>query len=419
MKLPPIHLDTPAAIAFSGGGDSTALLQACRDNPHITHAFIIDHALREGSAAEAAKAAERARAMGYIVKIRRWPHSGITSAIQAKARAYRYQAMGEMCRAENLKYLLTAHTQDDQAETVLMRIDRGSGWRGMAGMPQTAYAPLWPALSGVMLFRPWLSVTRADIRRFNSHHGLDFVDDPSNENPDFARVRARQALSVDSQLRADLLIEQKKASLKLTKERRTFASWLTDHATFHEHGFVETQAVPPSELLENILNAVSGRGRPIDAVKRTRLCADMARLDFNSATLAGAWVIRKPKTGGHSFVLLRDRVAVLGRGGVPKIMPSQLKPNVPHIWDGRFICTAKTNHIHVESVQGHLQSLRQLSEFKALFDLPAEVRGTLPLFFYKDVPIGFGAYETEKISSRACSVSRLQAAFFTNESVPN
>ena len=418
MKLPPIHLDAPAAIAFSGGGDSTALLHACRDNLHVNHAFIIDHALREGSAAEAARAAERARAMGFIAEIRRWPHSGITSAIQAKARAYRYQAMGEMCRAENLKYLLTAHTQDDQTETVLMRIDRGSGWRGMAGMPQTAYAPLWPALAGVTLFRPWLGASRAEIRRYNSRHGLDFVDDPSNENPDFARVRARQALSVDSDLRDDLLKQQKKARRKLNKERRTFANWLTNHATFHEHGFVETQAVPSSELLQNILNAVTGRGGPIDPVKRARLCADMARPDFNSATLAGAWVIRKPKAGGHSFVFLRDRVAVLGRGGVPKIVPTQLTPNVPLIWDGRFFCTAKTDHIHVEPAQGHLQSLRQLSEFKPLFDLPAEVRGTLPLFFHKAVPIGFGAYETEKITSRACSASRLQAVFPTNESVP-
>ena len=419
MKLPPIHLDAPAAIAFSGGGDSTALIHACRGNPHVTHAFIIDHALREGSRAEAENAASIARAMGYIVKVRRWPHSGIASAIQAKARAYRYHAMGEMCRAHNLQTLLTAHTQDDQAETVLMRIDRGSGWRGMAGMPQTAYAPLWPALAGVTLYRPWLDVSRADIWRYNSHHGLDFVDDPSNENPDFARVRARQALSVDDDLREDLLTQQKKASQKLINERRTHANWLTDHAVLHEQGYVETKAVPPSELLQHILNAVSGRGGPIDAVKRKRLCTDMAGLDFNSATLSGAWVLRKPTADGHSIVFLRNRVAVLGRGGVPKLSPIQLTPNVPHVWDSRFMCTAKTSDIRVEPVQGHLQSLRQLSEFKPLFELLAEVRGTLPLYFHKDIPIGYGTFESEKITSTACSASRLQGMFSSQDSVPN
>lgn len=412
MKLPLIHLDTPAAIAFSGGGDSTALLYACRNHPQVTHAFIIDHALRDGSASETNKAAGIARAMGYKVKTRRWPHDGIKTGIQAKARTYRYQAMGEMCRAENLQTLLTAHTQDDQAETVLMRLDRGTGWRGMAGMAETAYAPLWPALADVTLYRPWLEVTRADIRRYNAHHGLEFVDDPSNENPEFARVRARQALSVNHDLREDLLKQQKKAFQKLTVERGTFANWLAEHAIIHEQGFVETQAVPPSELLQHILTAVSGQGGPIDAVKRARLCADMSNPEFKAATLSGAWVVRKMTAGGHSFVYLRDRVAVLGRSGTAKLSSVQLKLHVPHVWDGRFICMAKTNNIHVEPAKGYLQNLRQISEFKPLFDVPAEVRATLPLFFHNNTPIGFGAFETEKVSSKACSASRLQGLFY-------
>ena len=417
MKLPPIHLDAPAAIAFSGGGDSTALLQACRDHSRVTHAFIIDHALRDGSAAEAAKAAAIAQAMGYIVQLRRWAHSGIKSGIQAKARTYRYKAMGEMCRTENLQYLLTAHTQDDQAETVLMRIDRGSGWRGMAGMAEKAYAPLWPALAGVTLYRPWLGVSRADIRRYNSYHELDFVDDPSNENPDFTRVRARQALSVDEDLREDLLKHQRKAAHRLAEERGNIANWLTDHAVLHQHGFVETDTVPPSYCLDYILKVVSGRGAPIDAGKRARLFADMSGPDFQAATLSGAWVMRKAKAGSHSFVLLRDRVAVTGRGGVAKILPVQLSPNVPYLWDGRFFCKAKTENIHVEPAQGHLQNLRQLPEFKSLFDLPSEVRGTLPLFFHKDVPIGFGAFENENASSQSCSASRLQGLLSEIDSV--
>ena len=411
VKLPLIHLDTPAAIAFSGGGDSTALLHACRNHPQVTHAFIIDHALRDGSAAETAKAARLAHAMGYKVKMRRWSHAGMKTGIQAKARDYRYRAMGEMCRAENLQTLLTAHTQDDQAETVLMRLDRGTGWRGMAGMPQTAYAPIWPALAGVMLYRPWLDVTRADIRSYNSCHKLEFVDDPSNGNPDFMRVRVRQALSVDYDLREDLLKQQKKAFQKLTAERRVFANWLTEHASIHEQGFVETDDVPPSELIQHILTAVSGQGGPIDAAKRVRLCADMSTPEFKAATLSGAWVVGKPTAKGHSFVFLRDRAAVLGRSGAAKLSSTQLKPHVPYIWDGRFMCTTKTDDVHVEPVQGHLQNLRQLSEFKSLFDLPAEVRGTLPLFFYGNMPIGFGAFETEKISVKACSASRLQGLF--------
>ena len=417
MKLPPIHLDAPAAIAFSGGGDSTALLHACRDHPHVTHAFIIDHALRAGSDAETAKAASYARALGYRVQVDRWSHSGIESGIQAKARDYRYGSMGKMCRAENLHYLLTAHTQDDQAETLLMRLDRQTGWRGLAGMAQTAYGALWPNLAGVTLHRPWLDVSRADIRRYNSEHALEFVDDPSNENPDFARVRARQALLADQDLRGDLIEQQKKARRRLLAERQSHANWLDHHATIHEQGFVETDAVPPPYLLGHILNVVSGRGGTIDAVKRARLCADMSSSDFKAATLSGAWVVRKTISGGHSFVYLRDRVAVTGRSGVSKLAPMRLNPQTTRVWDGRFYCQAKTDNIRVEPAHGHLKNLRQLVEFQSLFDIPAEVRGMLPIFFHGDAPIGFGAIETKFISSQACSASRLQGVFPTAATV--
>ena len=144
MKLPSLHLSAPAAIAYSGGGDSTALLHAFRGNPAVTHAFIIDHALREGSAEEVAAAAAYARSLGYQVKTQRWAHGGLSTGLQVKARAYRYQVMGEFCRVEQLPNLITAHTQDDQAETLLMRLDRQTGWRGLAGMPRAAYGPLWP-----------------------------------------------------------------------------------------------------------------------------------------------------------------------------------------------------------------------------------------------------------------------------------
>ena len=185
----------------------------------------------------------------------------------------------------------------------------------------------------------------------------------------------------------------------------------------HEHGFVETDTVPPVNSLDYILKVVSGRGAPIDTGKRARLFADMSGPDFQAATLSGAWVMRKAKAGGHSFVFLRDRVAVTGRGGVTKILPVQLSPNVPYLWDGRFFCEAKTENIHVEPAQGHLQSLRQLPEFKSLFDLPSEVRGTLPLFFHKDVPIGFGAFDNENASSQSCSASRLHGLLSEIDSV--
>jgi len=99
VESPLSNLTEPAAIAFSGGGDSTALLHACAAHPFITHAFIIDHALRAGSAAEVERSAEFARSLGYQVRTERWTHEGVISGIQVKARQYRYAAMGQMCRS--------------------------------------------------------------------------------------------------------------------------------------------------------------------------------------------------------------------------------------------------------------------------------------------------------------------------------
>jgi len=407
VNVPPVYPPSPTAIAFSGGGDSTALLHACRDVSTITHAFIIDHALRDGSAKEVAEAAQFARSLGYEVRTRRWQHGGITSGIQVKAREFRYAVMGEMCRAENLSFLVTGHTQDDQAETLLMRLDRQTGWRGLAGMPIIGSGQLWPALAGVSLIRPWLDVSRAEIRAYNAAHELRFVDDPSNENRDFTRVRARQALAADPDLRHDLIVQQKAARERLRAEHERLLDWMDLHAIFSPHGYIETKSVPPPELLLHILNVVSGGGGPIDAAKRKRLCAEMTRRNFKAATLSGAWVIRKKRLFGHNYVFLRDRVAVTGRKDLAKLTPQVLEKGVFSLWDGRFFCEAKTDGIHVEAAQGHLQNLRQLSEFKPLFDLPAEVRPTLPVFFHKSKPVGFGTCETDLVSANASSESRL------------
>ena len=230
------------------------MVHAGRAHPKITHAFIVDHALRKGSAEEAEAAAKIAQSLGYQTHITRWRHDGFTAGVQAKARAFRYKALGRLCRENGIKHLLTAHTADDQAETLLMRLDRQTGWRGLAGMTAQAYAPLWPALAGVTLHRPWLGRSRQALRAYNAKHNLRYIDDPSNQNTDFTRIRARQALAADPALRADLLSQQKDMRLRLVAERKAHGQWLSRHAKISPHNYVETDAVPPAELMLHILN---------------------------------------------------------------------------------------------------------------------------------------------------------------------
>lgn len=405
---PPLpDLQEPAAIAFSGGGDSTALLHACAPHPYITHAFIIDHALRDGSAVEVEAAAEFARSLGYHVQTARWAHDGVTSGIQVKARQYRYSAMGAMCRSAGLKHLITGHTADDQAETLLMRLDRGTGWRGLAGMREAAFAPLWPALMGVTLHRPWLGLSRAELRDYNANATLSFVDDPSNENRDFTRVRARQALTADQDLRRDLLVQQTDALDRLSAEREAFSEWLTRFAKISPHGFVETSAVPTSECLLHLLNGVSGRGGPIDAAKRQRLSKEMTESSFLGTTLAGAWIKRSP----HGYLFTRDMVAVKTRKEVKadrETLSVKVKSGASYLWDGRFLVQATGQDITVEPAHGQLSQLRDIAETKGIFKFPVEVRGCLPVYSVAGKPLGFGGFEGANVKADAVSAQRLQ-----------
>jgi len=399
-------LNEPAAIAFSGGGDSTALLHLCADHPQITHAFIVDHALRAGSDAEVKEAAEYARALGYIVQIDRWAHSGITSGIQMKARDYRYAAMGRLCRAAGVKYLITGHTADDQAETLLMRLERKTGWRGLAGMRSSAYAPLWPALMGITLQRPLLGASRVELREYNKAHGLDYVDDPSNENRDFARVRARQFLLATPSFRQDLLDQQVGVQDRLMAERRSGAEWLSSFAKISPHGFVETSSVPSVEMLLHILNAISGKGSPIDMEKRKRLRRAMLESDFSATTLAGAWILRT----SHGYLFTRDMVAVKGRYGLQGVKPLSeitLKAGERYLWDNRFLIEAKRDGVKINASYGSLSHLSDVTETKDIFELPAEVRGCLPVYEIDGKILGFGQLETASLKAEAVSAQRL------------
>jgi len=121
--------NAPFSIAFSGGGDSTALVHALKDHPQATHVFIIDHNLRSGSAKEAQAALSFAQNCGYDAKVVTWSHDSPTTGVQEKARQGRYKIMAQLCIAAGIEYLLTAHNQDDQAETVMMRMDRQTDLR--------------------------------------------------------------------------------------------------------------------------------------------------------------------------------------------------------------------------------------------------------------------------------------------------
>lgn len=176
-------------IALSGGGDSTALMHLAQGWGRVRlYAATVDHRLRPESAAEAAQAGLAARALGIPHETLLW--SGDKGGnLMAAAREARLRLLSDWARRQGLTAVLLGHTLDDQAETLLMRLARGAGVDGLAGM-----APAREA-HGIRWLRPMLAVSRADLRAWLGGQGIGWVDDPSNLNPDYERVRIRQALA--------------------------------------------------------------------------------------------------------------------------------------------------------------------------------------------------------------------------------
>jgi tRNA(Ile)-lysidine synthase len=181
----------------SGGGDSLALMHLLADwakanKREAPIVLIVDHGLRKGSAAAANKAARWARAAGLEAHVLLWKGKKPTADIESAARDARYRLMGEWCRAHKLNFLYVAHTREDQAETFLLRLARGSGLDGLSAMRALAPYPL-AGFAALRLVRPLLDFSRAGLRALLKARGQDWLDDPMNGDPRFARVRIRAA----------------------------------------------------------------------------------------------------------------------------------------------------------------------------------------------------------------------------------
>lgn len=182
----------PALIlAVSGGPDSVALLwlaarwrRASKRGPALL-AVTIDHGLRSEAAREARDVKSLAATLGLPHRTLRWTGEKPAAGLPAAAREARYRLLARAAKRHKATHILTAHTRDDQAETLLMRMARGSGLAGLAAMARQT------PLDDVVLARPLLGVPKARLIATLAKAKVGFVEDPTNQDPHFTRPRWR------------------------------------------------------------------------------------------------------------------------------------------------------------------------------------------------------------------------------------
>ena len=183
-------------IALSGGLDSSALLHLAhawaQEQGVSLHAFHVHHGLSENADAWLVHCEQLCASMGVPFEARHVTvEKNAKTGLEEAARKRRYAALGELCAAHGVRLLLTAHHQDDQAETVLLQLLRGSGTAGLSGMDGANSAPELLANPDLVMARPLLHVSRKQLEAYVAKHGVAHIHDESNDDPRFARNALR------------------------------------------------------------------------------------------------------------------------------------------------------------------------------------------------------------------------------------
>ncbi len=216
----------------------------------------VDHGLRPEAAEEARRVGEWARALGFEHHILRWEGEKPRSRIQERARDARYRLLADCARTVGASAIVAAHHADDQAETILFRLTRGSGVAGLAGMAPAS------RLDGLALLRPLLGLRKQALEALCEAAGQPFFRDPSNENPAYARVRLRslsallaeQGLSVDALLRLSARAARaEEALVEAAAEAAAALPAMRDASTFRVAA--APMAALPRELLRRVVAA--------------------------------------------------------------------------------------------------------------------------------------------------------------------
>jgi tRNA(Ile)-lysidine synthase len=331
-RFAPFENSPHLAVAVSGGADSMALCLLAHDwavarGGRVT-ALTVDHGLRPASAKEAAQVASWLSVRGIGHRILRWRGEKPASAVQNAARVARYRLFCEWCRRAGVLHLLLGHHADDQSETVLHRLMRGSGTFGLSGMSALVET------CEVRLLRPLLSFRPAVLRSLLMQRGQDWLEDPSNRDPRFARTHIRSLfpqLATVGLGRPVLLAAAAQMTAARSALQEAVAELVARSCRVHPTGFAQIEraamtAVPivAEKALARLVMVIGGSARECRA--------DATRRAYERLFREG----RAVTTLGRCLLLGRGRYLFICREPRNLPRPCVLSPGSPLLWDGRF-----------------------------------------------------------------------------------
>lgn len=344
-------LTAPIAVGFSGGGDSLALLLAARawatDAGRPVLALSVDHGLNPISRGWISQAASTAAMLGVGFRALNWQGAKPQAGVQAAARRARHALLAEAARQAGAAILLLGHTRDDVNEAGWMRAQGSS-----VGVPREwAPSPVWPEGRGVFLLRPLLQLGRTELRELLRPCGLDWIEDPANDDSRFLRTHARR-------------------SAPATARNMASAEPGGEFAVDAAGAIRLDRNIDPRLLAMACVSAGGGERLP----RREQLALLAARIagegDF-AATLAGARI-----EAGRTLAVFRDGGRI-GQAEIP------LPAGQPMVWDGRFEILCDRPGCVVRPLCGVTSRLDRRSR-SALGALAPQARRALPALVEAD-----------------------------------
>ena len=294
------------AIAVSGGSDSLCLAYFSKiyksEFNNKIHVLIVNHKLRKESHKEALKVKEILKKKGINSKVLNWKGLVPKSNIQKNARNIRYSLMSNYCLKNNIKYLVTAHHIDDQIENFFIRLLRGSGLTGLSSMSEiTNYN------NNLKIVRPFLNFKKEDLRYVTLSYFKNYIEDPSNKDEKFLRVRVRkyrkdmemEGLDTSKIVKTvnNLLSANKAINYYKNKALYKHVSFLSKNkCLISKQIFSEEAGEIIFKSFSDILSLVSGKYYPPRSKKIINLIKNIKKTKFSKSTLGGCIVENKNDT---------------------------------------------------------------------------------------------------------------------------